>query len=404
MGYYREPRWRGKPKQNQSQSQSATIKRTHNKKKINTDTVNTNQFIKKASSSAPVLYRSDRFITDLPVDGAIIRNLQKKGYEKPTEIQDRTIEAILKGRNLMGLAQTGTGKTGAYLIPLIHNFLRKDSRSNVLVVSPTRELALQIDKEFRSIAFGLSLFSTCLIGGTSVRGDIDKLRRPGQIVIGTPGRIADMVRQGALNLNKYSILVLDEFDRLLDMGFAPEIQRLVDGMSYRSQTILFSATEDKSQRALISKLMADPFEVRVRNENVSADNIDQDIITVRDGEKKIDILLNMVRDQSFEKVLVFADTKRGVSRICRDLRRAGITADEIHGDKSQNYRIKALESFRNRKIKVLVATDVAARGLDIADVSHVINFQAPKDMESYIHRIGRTGRAGASGKALTFVN
>jgi ATP-dependent RNA helicase RhlE len=188
------------------------------------------------------------------------------------------------------------------------------------------------------------------------------------------------------------------------MGFAEEIRRLVDGMSNRNQTILFSATEDKSQRALISSLMSDPFEVRVRNENVSADNIDQDIITVGEGERKIDILLNMVREQSFEKVLVFADTKRGVSRICRDLRRAGITADEIHGDKSQNYRIKALESFRNRKIKVLVATDVAARGLDIADVSHVINFQAPKDMESYIHRIGRTGRAGASGKALTFIN
>lgn len=401
MGYHREPRWRGK----QNQSHNDTTKRTHNNKKtINKGAVNTDKFIKRASVTATVAYVPDRLIADLPVDSAIIQNLQKKGYEKPTEIQDRTIEAILNGRNLMGLAQTGTGKTGAYLIPLIHNFLRKDSRSNVLVVSPTRELALQIDKEFRSIAFGLKLFSTCLIGGTSVRMDIDKLRRPGQIVIGTPGRIADMVRQGALNLNKYSILVLDEFDRLLDMGFAAEIQRLVDGMNNRSQTILFSATEDKSQKALINRLMTDPYEVRVRNENIAADNIDQDIITVRDGEKKIDILLNMVKDQSFEKVLVFADTKRGVSRICRDLRKGGITADEIHGDKSQNYRIKALESFRNRKIKVLVATDVAARGLDIADVSHVINFQAPKDMESYIHRIGRTGRAGASGKALTFIN
>lgn len=400
MGYYREPRWRG----NKNQSHNDTIKRTRNRKKINTGTVNTDKFIRKASTVASIAYMPDRLIADLPVDSAIIRNLQNKGYEKPTEIQDRTIEAILNGRNLMGLAQTGTGKTGAYLIPLVHNFLRRDARSNVLVVSPTRELALQIDKEFRSIAFGLKLFSSCLIGGTSVRVDIEKLRRPGQIVIGTPGRIADMVRQGALNLNRFSILVLDEFDRLLDMGFAVEIQRLVDGMNNRSQTILFSATEDKSQKALINRLMTDPFEVRVRDENTSADNIDQDIITVLEGERKIDILLNMVRDQSFEKVLVFADTKRGVSRICRDLQRGGITADEIHGDKSQNYRIKALESFRNRKIKVLVATDVAARGLDIADVSHVINFQAPKDMESYIHRIGRTGRAGASGKALTFVN
>ncbi len=400
MGYYREPRWRG----NKSQSHNDTIKRTRNRKKINTGTVNTDKFIRKASTIASIAYMPDRLIADLPVDSAIIRNLQNKGYEKPTEIQDRTIEAILNGRNLMGLAQTGTGKTGAYLIPLVHNFLRRDARSNVLVVSPTRELALQIDKEFRSIAFGLKLFSSCLIGGTSVRVDIEKLRRPGQIVIGTPGRIADMVRQGALNLNRFSILVLDEFDRLLDMGFAVEIQRLVDGMNNRSQTILFSATEDKSQKALINRLMTDPFEVRVRDENTSADNIDQDIITVLEGERKIDILLNMVRDQSFAKVLIFADTKRGVSRICRDLQRGGITADEIHGDKSQNYRIKALESFRNRKIKVLVATDVAARGLDIADVSHVINFQAPKDMESYIHRIGRTGRAGASGKALTFVN
>ncbi|MDX9773859.1 MAG: DEAD/DEAH box helicase [Bacteroidales bacterium] len=400
MGHYKDPRWRGK----QNQSHIDTIKRTHNKRKIKTGTLNTDNFIRKPSVVPVVKYISGRMITDLPVDSAIISNLKNKGYEKPTEIQDRTIEAILNGRNLMGLAQTGTGKTGAYLIPLIHNFLRRDAKSNVLVVSPTRELALQIDKEFRSIAFGLKLFSTCLIGGTSVRVDIEHLRRPGQIVIGTPGRIADMVRQGALNPNRYSILVLDEFDRLLDMGFSAEINRLVEDMSNRSQTILFSATEDKSQKTIIRSLMTDPVEVRVRDENISADNIEQDIITVKDGEKKIDILLNMIKDQSFEKVLIFADTKRGVSRICRDIRRAGIPADEIHGDKSQNYRIKALEAFRNRKIKVLVATDVAARGLDIANVSHVINFQAPKDIESYIHRIGRTGRAGATGKALTFVN
>lgn len=198
--------------------------------------------------------------------------------------------------------------------------------------------------------------------------------------------------------------MLDEFDRLLDMGFAPEIQKLVEGMGRRKQTILFSATEDSSQRKIIDGLMENPFVVRVRTGNISADNIEQDIISVKDGERKIEILLEMVREDSFEKVLVFAETKRGVSRICRDLRRGGITADEIHGDKSQNYRIKALESFRNRKIKVLVATDVAARGLDISHVSHVINFQQPRDMESYIHRIGRTGRAGASGRAITFVN
>jgi ATP-dependent RNA helicase RhlE len=401
MEYYKNSRWREKKNFNQ---QNTVRTRTPNRKNKNARSLSPGQFISNASSAHAETYASDRLIDDLPVDLAIIRNLQKKGYEKPTEIQDKTIEAILNGRNLMGLAQTGTGKTGAFLIPLIHNLLRKDAMRQVLVVSPTRELALQIDSEFRSIAHGLKLYSTCLIGGTSVRRDVENLRRPGQIIIGTPGRLNDMIRQGALNLNRFNILVLDEFDRLLDMGFAPDIKRLVESMNNRTQTILFSATEDKSQKALIGKLMSDPYEVRVRDENISADNIEQDIITVRDGEKKIDILLNMVRDKSFEKVLVFADTKRGVSRICRDLRKGGITVDEIHGDKSQNYRIKALESFRNRKIQVLVATDVAARGLDITNVSHVINFQAPKDIESYIHRIGRTGRAGASGKALTFIN
>lgn len=401
MEYYKEPRWREKKK---FDNRNTAKKRTPDKKKSNTKSLNPDLFIKKAGSVAKKEYKSFRLIDQLPVSRSIITNLQKKGYISPTEIQDKTIDAILSGKNLMGLAQTGTGKTGAFLIPLIHNLVQKEMMFQVLVVSPTRELAMQIDSEFKSIAVGLNLYSTCLIGGTSVQRDVSNLRRQSHIVIGTPGRIADMVRQRALKLNTFTILVLDEFDRLLDMGFATEIQRLVDGMNNRRQTILFSATEDKSQRKLIGELLKDPYEVRVRNENICADNIDQDIITVKDGEKKIDLLLKMVRDKSFEKVLVFADTKRVVSRICRDLRNGGIKVDEIHGDKSQNYRIKALDSFKNRKIQVLVATDVAARGLDISHVSHVINFQQPKDMESYIHRIGRTGRAGASGKALTFVN
>ncbi|HSO77592.1 MAG TPA: DEAD/DEAH box helicase [Bacteroidales bacterium] len=401
MEYYKEPRWREKRK---FDNRNTAKKRTPDKKKSNTKSLNPDLFIKKAGSVAKKEYKSFRLIDQLPVSRSIITNLQNKGYTSPTEIQDKTIDAILSGKNLMGLAQTGTGKTGAFLIPLIHNLLQKETMFQVLVVSPTRELAMQIDAEFKSIAAGLHLYSTCLIGGTSVQRDVSNLRKPSHIVVGTPGRIADMVRQRALRLNTFTILVLDEFDRLLDMGFATEIQRLVDGMNNRRQTILFSATEDKSQRKLIGELLDNPYEVRVRNENICADNIDQDIVTVKDGEKKIDLLLKMVRDKSFEKVLVFADTKRVVSRICRDLRNGGIKVDEIHGDKSQNYRIKALDSFKNRKIQVLVATDVAARGLDISHVSHVINFQQPKDMESYIHRIGRTGRACASGKALTFVN
>jgi len=401
MGYKNDPRNRGRKNFRNGKKETANFS---NRNKHTAKGLTPDSFIRKADPAEATAYMADRLIQELPVHDSIISNLRKKGYEKPTEIQDKTLEAILEGRNLIGLAQTGTGKTGAFLIPLVHNLLRKDSSGHVLVISPTRELALQTDSEFRSIAHGLKLFSTCLIGGTSVRRDIENLRKPGHIIIGTPGRLTDMVRQGALDLRRFTVLVLDEFDRLLDMGFAPDVNRLAGGMNRRSQTVLFSATEDRSQKKIIDELVENPYIVKVRTGNVSADNIEQEIVTVKDGETKMEILLEMVRNDSFEKVLVFADTKRGVSRICRDLKRGGVTADEIHGDKSQNYRVKALESFRNRKIKVLVATDVAARGLDISHVSHVINFQQPRDMESYIHRIGRTGRAGAAGRAITFVN
>jgi ATP-dependent RNA helicase RhlE len=236
-----------------------------------------------------------------------------------------------------------------------------------------------------------------------VQRDVNNLRRPSHLVIGTPADYRHGSAKGAES-QYFSILVLDEFDRLLDMGFSKDIQRLVDGMGNRRQTILFSATEEKGQREMICNLLDNPVEVRVRPGNVSADSIDQDIVEVKDGERKMDVLLRMIRDESFEKVLVFAETKRWVSRICKDLRSAGIKADEIHGNKSQNYRINALNAFKSRKIQVLVATDVAARGLDISNVSHVINYQQPKDMDSYIHRIGRTGRAGELGKAYTFIN
>jgi ATP-dependent RNA helicase RhlE len=361
-------------------------------------------FEKKARPVEDKDYISNRVIKDLPINPAIISNLLRKGYISPTEIQDKSIEHILDGLDLLGLAQTGTGKTGAYLIPLAHNLIGEKPLFQILVITPTRELAVQIEREFKSITAGLRLFSECFIGGTSVRNDIFKLRRPYHIVIGTPGRITDMVRQQYIQLEKFSTLVLDEFDRLLDMGFSPDILQIVEHMKYRKQTILFSATEDRNQKDMIRKLLNRPVEVRLENGNLSGDHIDQEIIRVAKGENKMEILLNLIKNPSFEKVLIFADTKHSVNKICRDLRKAGINADEIHGNKSQSYRIRALEAFKNKQINVLVATDVAARGLDIVNVSHVINYQQPQNMNSYIHRIGRTGRAGKSGKALTFVN
>ncbi len=373
-------------------------------KKSASKEIDIHQFVKTAIAPKEIHFTPSRTIHQLPVDPSIIANLLKKGYESPTEIQDKSLEAILNGQDLLGLAKTGTGKTGAFLIPLIHMLLDQKPDFQILIISPTRELALQIDQEFKSISQGLQLFSLCLIGGTSVERDIAKLKRPAHIVIGTPGRLADMVRQRALNIKLFHYLVLDEFDRLLDMGFAKEIQQLVGAMQSRKQTILFSATEEKNQQTLIKSLLRNPVEVKLNTGNATGDHIDQEIIQLKFGEKKMDVLIKMISDTSFDKVLVFAETKHLVKKICRQLRNTGIRADEIHGNKSQSYRIKALESFKNRKIQVLVATDVAARGLDIMDVSHVINFQKPKNMDSYVHRIGRTGRAGKSGKAYTFVD
>jgi ATP-dependent RNA helicase RhlE len=372
--------------------------------KSNISTLEPHLFVKKAMPLMEVVYTPNRQILDLPVHPKLIHNLTIKGFKHPTEIQDRTIECILSGKDVLGIAQTGTGKTGAFLVPIIHQLLESKPAFQVLIVVPTRELAVQINEEFKSIAKGLSLTSSCFVGGTNIYTDKMNLRRPSHVVIGTPGRLNDLSRQRLLHYKQFTTLVLDEFDRLLDMGFSNDIQYMVQSMTTRKQTILFSATEEKNQRKLIDNLLTSPEEVRVSQGNVTADHVDQDIVLVKDGEKKMDILLHMIRDKSFEKVIVFAETKRGVSLVCKNLQLAGVRADAIHGDKSQNYRLKALNDFKAGKIQVLIATDVAARGLDIAEVTHVINYQQPKSFDSYIHRIGRTGRAGKSGKAFTFVN
>lgn len=375
-----------------------------NRGKQHVSTIDTRLFTKKATPLTEVSYTSARYIKDLPVDERIKNNLQSKGYSRPTEIQDKTLESILGGSNLMGIAQTGTGKTGAFLVPIIHQLMGSKPMFQALIVVPTRELAVQVEQEFKTMVKGLPIYSACFIGGTSVNKDIGTLRKPVHFVIGTPGRLTDLARQGALHFGSFTTLVLDEFDRLLDMGFSRDIQFIVKAMKGRKQTILFSATEEKNQRKLIDELLHQPVEVRVSNGKVTGDHIDQEIVRVGAGETKIEVLLKMVRDRSFQKVIVFAETKRGVSNVRKSLHQSGIKVDEIHGNKSQNYRLKALSDFKVGKTQVLVATDVAARGLDISEVTHVINFQPPRDFDSYIHRIGRTGRAGKGGKAFTFIN
>lgn len=358
---------------------------------------------KVVHAELPAAYQPTRKIEELPVHPRIIGNLLKKGYTYPTEIQDKAFEPLAQGRDFLGLAKTGTGKTAAFLVPLIEKLYTKAESGKLLVISPTRELAVQIENEFDSICKNLKLVSICLIGGTPIQTDILKLKCDVHAVIGTPGRIADLVQQGKLHLREFSILVLDEFDRLLDMGFAHDVMKLAESMENRKQTILFSATEDKTQKSLMARLLKDEATVKLVSENSPADLIDQEIVKIKPGQNKIDVLVDMLKDKDFEKVLVFAETKHIVKRLTGKLKMTGIKADEIHGNKTQAQRMRALDAFKFKKIQVLVATDVAARGLDIQNVSHVINFQEPKNLESYIHRIGRTGRAGNKGKAYTFV-
>jgi len=371
-------------------------------KKIST--LNPALLIKKATQTEVVHYKSDRQFGDLPISANLKECLYKKGFSRPTEIQDKTLEALLEKRDLLGIAQTGTGKTGAFLIPIIEQLLHNKQKSFAMIIVPTRELATQVEDEFKSMANGLGLFSACFIGGTNINRDLQALRRTTHVIIGTPGRLLDLTDRRALDLSKINTLVLDEFDRMLDMGFVHDVKRILSGMHQRKHTMLFSATMDKTQEKIINTILQNPVTVKVSNGESTGDHIDQDIIRLAEGEDKFKVLHNMISKDDFEKVLLFEETKHKAKKLCAQLNKVGILADQIHGNKSQNARQKALNAFKEGSIRVLVATDVAARGIDVLDVTHVINYQIPMTFDSYIHRIGRTGRAGKSGKAFTFVN
>ena len=349
------------------------------------------------------VFRSDRLVSELPIDAKLKDALAIKGYDRPTEIQDRTLETLLEGRDILGIAQTGTGKTAAFLIPIIQQLLHNKVNPYALIVVPTRELALQVEDEFKSMSKGLGLYSACLIGGTNINRDLANLRRSTHVVIATPGRLLDLSDRRAIDLGKFKTLVLDEFDRMLDMGFIRDVNRILAGMKQRNHTMLFSATLDRSQQSMINSILKDPVTIKVNAGNSSADAIEQEVIRLKPGEDKFKVLKEMLSHEDFVKVLLFEETKHRVSRLCIKLNNVGIKADQIHGNKSQNARQNALKAFKQGRVQVLVATDVASRGIDVSDISHVINYQVPQTHDSYIHRIGRTGRAGKVGKAFTFV-
>jgi ATP-dependent RNA helicase RhlE len=328
--------------------------------------------------------------------------IERKGYINSTEIQDKTFKIIMDGLSVMGIANTGTGKTGAFLIPILNKILSEKKSAKTIILVPTRELAEQVEQELKSLTKGLKVFSSVFIGGTSVRKDLDKLRRPNDVVIGTPGRINDLIDRRALKLFDFSKIVLDEFDTMLDMGFLQDVTKVIDQMHKRDQTILFSATENSKQQNIINDIIDDYQKVSVSSGEANTDNIYQEILKTRGDDDKFNILADLLEKEEFEKVLIFLETKRQVSKLFMRLKQYGIRIDEIHGDKTQMYRSKAVRKFKSGAIKVLVATDVASRGIDIDNVTHVINYEIPSSRESYIHRIGRTGRAGKSGNAITF--
>ena len=331
------------------------------------------------------------------------RNIDAKGYTNPTPVQDQAIEPILAGRDLIGLANTGTGKTAAFLLPILQRLVEDENSIRTLIMAPTRELAVQIDEEFRGFAQGLRLYSALCVGGVNIQPQIKQLQRGPHIVIGTPGRLKDLVNQNKLRLGGVDMLVLDEADRMLDMGFIRDIRYLIERLPAQRQSLCFSATITPEIKPLLSELLKDPVTVSVRTSETS-EHVEQNVVKAHSKEHKIELLQELLGRDGFDKVIVFGQTKHGVQRLAEKLSSSGIPSEAIHGNKSQGQRQRALNAFKANQVQVLVATDVAARGLDIPNVSHVINFDQPTTYEDYVHRIGRTGRGGKRGHALTFVN
>ena len=337
---------------------------------------------------------------DFNVDPAIKKAIASKGYIIPTPIQDRVIAHILNGSDLVGVANTGTGKTAAFLIPLINKVIL-NRREQVLIVVPTRELALQIESELQGFTRGMKIFSVCCVGGASIGRQISQLRSNFNFIIGTPGRLKDLIDRRFIRLADFKTIVLDEADRMLDMGFINDMRFVMAGMPKERQTLFFSATISRDIDNLIYEFLRQPVRISVKTRD-TAKNVEQDVIRI-DGRDKVEILHDLLMHSEFSKVLIFGRTKHGVERLSQTLTRRGFKSESIHGNKTQASRQKALNLFKNSHIQILVATDVAARGLDIADVSHVINYDLPATYDDYVHRIGRTGRADKRGKALTFL-
>ena len=348
---------------------------------------------------------------DLGLIPELLRAVAEQGYTEPTPIQAQAIPLVLQGRDVMGAAQTGTGKTAVFTLPLLQRFAPRANTSasparhpvRALILTPTRELAAQVEESVRTYAKHLELRMAVVFGGISIDPQIEALRRGVEILVATPGRLLDHVQQRTVNLSQVEVFVLDEADRMLDMGFIPDVKRIIALLPTARQNLLFSATLDGEIRRLADSFLHDPVMVQVDRANAPAELV-RHIVHPVARERKREALAHLIRARGLKQVLVFTSTRLGANRLATQLNRDGIHAAAIHGDKTQPERLQALADFKSGKVGILVATDVAARGLDIEDLPHVVNFDLPRSPDDYIHRIGRTGRAGATGEAISLVS
>ncbi|MGV0033521.1 MAG: DEAD/DEAH box helicase [Candidatus Azotimanducaceae bacterium WSBS_2022_MAG_OTU7] len=342
---------------------------------------------------------------ELGLSEPLLKAISENGYTEPTAIQSAAIEPVLAGKDLMASAQTGTGKTAAFTLPLLEKLNQLDNPGNhprVLIITPTRELAAQIEASAQTYGKHLTLQSLAVFGGVKIGPQIKKLRQGIDILVATPGRLLDLCQQGAVNLKNIDVLVLDEADRMLDMGFIPDIKRIQKLLPENKQTLMFSATYSPEIRKLAHDYLSHPIEVNVTPKNAAAHTVEQVLHPV-DKRRKSELLQHLVKANGWSQALVFSKTKHGANKLTRDLVKIGVRAAAIHGNKSQAQRTKALEDFKRGKVEILVATDIASRGIDISELPMVINFDLPHVPEDYVHRIGRTGRAGTTGNAISLV-
>ncbi len=363
--------------------------------------INPERFIKKAKPLKHTVYEPQNSFDDFELHNKLKDNLRSAQITTPTKIQDQSIPHSVTGRDVLGLANTGTGKTIAFLAPLISRIIHGDCKK-ALIIAPTRELAQQIQAESRRISRGLRIFDVLLIGGMSIGPQLRDLSRQHQIVIGTPGRIKDHLERGTLDLTDLDVVVLDEVDRMLDMGFVNDIRSILSSAPSEKQSLFFSATMDNKIEGLINQFGNEPIKIVATTADTS-DNVEQSVTYYNDKAHKIDLLHDLLVEEGVDKVLIFCETKRYTDRLSRELADRGFKAGSIHGDKSQGQRKRALEQLKQNRLNILVATDVAARGIDVDGISHVVNYDTPQSYEDYTHRIGRTGRGNNQGYSVTFV-